>query len=251
VKRHELLSGLHQLLQPRTYLEIGVQTGRSITLSRTSTIGVDPAFSVINEVSCDLQLVRSTSDEFFARKAPLAHFPEPVIDLAFIDGMHLSEYALRDLINVERHTHPASVIVLDDMLPRHVDEAGRGREAAKKRRAWAGDVYKVVSTVRTLRPDVLCLEMDTAPTGTLVLLAPDASSNALTDAYDDVVEEYVVPDPQTVPAEVLERTRAMDPARFLAAPIWPDLRRLRRLPARRAAPEVRRVLASAGLRTPG
>jgi len=38
--RHELLKSLHELLDPRSYLEIGVSTGRSLTLSRTRTIGV-------------------------------------------------------------------------------------------------------------------------------------------------------------------------------------------------------------------
>ena len=190
MRRHELLEGLHKLVQPRTYLEIGVQTGRSLRYSRSCTIAVDPAFHLINEVLCDLHLVRATSDEFFARHRPLAHFPFPAADMAFIDGMHLAEYALRDLINVERHTLPTSVIVLDDMLPRHVDEAGRGRDAARTRgSAWAGDVYKVVATLRELRPDLVCLEVDTQPTGTVIILFPDADSTVLPAAYDELVEQ--------------------------------------------------------------
>lgn len=248
--RHELLKSLHELLKPRTYFEIGVQTGRSLTFSRTTTIGVDPAYSITSEVLCDLHLVRATSDEFFARKDPLAHFPKPVIDLAFIDGMHLSEYALRDLINVERFTHPASVIVLDDMLPRHVDEAGRGREAARRRGAWAGDVYKVVSTMRELRPDVVCLEVDTAPTGTVVLLVPDASSTTLSSAYDDLVEQFVVPDPQKVPDEVLSRSRAIQPDRLLGAPIWSQIQKLRHHDADKARQGMQRLLNESGLVTP-
>ncbi|MGZ8742017.1 MAG: class I SAM-dependent methyltransferase, partial [Nocardioides sp.] len=87
--RHELLKNLHELLKPRTYFEIGVNYGSSLTLSRTRTVAVDPFYKVTREVQCDVHLVRATSDEFFARKHPLAHFDEPVIDLAFIDGMHL------------------------------------------------------------------------------------------------------------------------------------------------------------------
>jgi hypothetical protein len=250
VYRHELLQGLHAALAPRSYLEIGVQTGRGLTLSRTSTIGVDPAFSIMKEILCDLHLVRSTSDEFFARKHPLAHFPVPVADLAFIDGMHLAEYALRDLINVERYTHPASVIVIDDMLPRNEVEASRDRERAAGTGAWAGDVYKIIDTVREYRPDLVCLEIDTKPTGTVVILQPDASSSALAAAYDDVVEQYVVPDPQHVPESILTRRRAMAPEVLLAAPVWDGLRALRTRRADRARTQVADLLAGAGLRTP-
>jgi hypothetical protein len=140
VLRHELLKNLHRLLQPRTYLEIGVRKGKSLTLSRTRTIAIDPFFEIDREVLCDLHLVRTTSDEFFARRHPLAHFDEPTIDLAFIDGMHLAEYAFRDVINVERYCHPGSVIVIDDMLPRSVEEAGRTRRGAAANGARAGDV---------------------------------------------------------------------------------------------------------------
>ena len=153
MRRHELLQGLHELVQPRTYLEIGVQTGRSLRYSRTCSIGVDPAFHLVNEVLCDLHLVRATSDEFFARQHPLAHFPFPAADLAFIDGMHLAEYALRDLINVER-LHPADQ---RDRARRHAAPArrrggpGTGR-GAYERGAWAGDVYKVVATLRRAAP---------------------------------------------------------------------------------------------------
>ena len=45
--------------------------------------------------------------------------------VAFIDGMHLAEYALRDVINTERYCHAASVIVVDDVLPAMIVEIAR------------------------------------------------------------------------------------------------------------------------------
>lgn len=249
MRRHELLKSLHELLEPRSYLEIGVSTGKSLTLSRTRTIAVDPFFKVAEEVLCDLHLVRATSDEFFARRRPLAHFDRPVVDLAFIDGMHLAEYALRDVINIERFTHAASVVVIDDMLPRNVNEAGRGRDAGAPHGAWAGDVYKMIGAFRELRPDIVCLEVDTKPTGTVVLLLPDPSSTALSDAYDRLVAQYVVPDPQKVPDAILGRTRAIRPETLLEAPIWQELRRLRELSDARARPAVRSLLSGVQLRT--
>ena len=249
MQRHDLLKRLHELLEPRTYLEIGVSTGASMSRSRARSIGVDPAFHVKRELLCDLHLVRATSDEFFAREHPLAHFDEPLIDLAFIDGMHLAEYALRDFINTERFTHAASVIVIDDMLPRNVPEADRDRSRPRSDNAWAGDVYKVLEPLRAARPDLVCLEVDTAPTGTVVVLLPDAASTTLLSSYDDLVEAFVVSDPQDVPNEILTRSRAIAPEALLAAPIWDDLRRLREVEDSRARPEVAAALAGAGLAT--
>jgi predicted O-methyltransferase YrrM len=247
MQRHRLLKTLHERLRPRNYLEIGVANGRSMTLSRSRSIGIDPAFRITSEILCDLHLARSTSDEFFARRQPLAHFDQPVIDLAFIDGMHLAEYALRDLINVERHTSPASVIVIDDMLPRTVAEADRDRGAIRQRGAWAGDVYKLTESARRLRPDLVWLEVDTQPTGTVVVLVPDRDATGLSAAYDDLVEEYVVADPQPVPDEVLKRSVAVAPERLLAAPIWDALRGLRDKRHDVALAGAREVVREAGL----
>jgi hypothetical protein len=247
VLRHELLKNLHRLLQPRTYLEIGVRKGKSLTLSRTRTIAIDPFFEIDREVLCDLHLVRTTSDEFFARRHPLAHFDEPTIDLAFIDGMHLAEYAFRDVINVERYCQPGSVIVIDDMLPRSVEEAGRTRRGAAANGAWAGDVYKMIDAFRTLRPELVCLEVSTRPTGTVVLMNPDPSATGLVDAYDRLVAEWVVPDPQVVPTEILDRTRTVTPAAVVNAPIWEQVRALRGRPHDQAGAAVRLLVQDAGL----
>ncbi len=241
MQRHELLKSLHSLLRPRTYFEIGVQRGRSLTLSRVPSVGVDPFFMLTEELHCDVHLVRTTSDEFFARRHPFAHFDHPVVDLAFIDGMHLAEFALRDFINTERHCHPASVIVIDDVLPRSVDEGGRGRVGTANRGPWAGDVYKVIDVLRTHRPDLMVLELDTTPTGTLVVLLPDPSDTRLAAEYDALVPELVVPDPQAVPDWSLTRSRAIDPSELLDAPIWDAIRGARGL----GRDQAREVLSTA------
>jgi hypothetical protein len=250
VQRHDLLKHLHALLRPRSYFEIGVNTGASLELSRARSVAVDPFYKVVRELRCDVHLVRATSDEFFARRHPLAHLDAPVVDLAFIDGMHLSEYALRDFINTERFTHSGTVLVIDDMLPRNVDEAARDRAGAGLlHRAWTGDVYKVTETLRRHRPDLVCLEVDTQPTGTVLVLLPDAGSQVLHDAYDDIVEEYVTADPQDVPQSVLHRKDAVDPEVLVRSGLWETVRTSRGLPAEQARERIRAALDSAGLLT--
>ncbi len=118
-------------------------------------------------------------------------------------------------MNVERFAGPASVIVLDDMLPRSVDEAARDRHTG----AWAGDVYKLIDVLRRHRPELVLLPMDTEPTGALVVLGADPADRRLADAYEELVAECATPDPQGVPTEITERRGAVDPERFFASGI--------------------------------
>ncbi|TXS55128.1 class I SAM-dependent methyltransferase [Streptomyces sp. t39] len=249
--RHGFLRQLHRVSKPRNYLEIGVNDGRSLALSRVPSVAVDPAFRVVTSISCDVHLVRATSDDFFARRDPLVHLRTgrnpfralarrdpmnvlggaPRLELSFIDGMHLFEYALRDFMNVERHSRWSSVIVLDDMLPRNVDEAARDRHT----KFWTGDVYKVVQVLRRYRPDLVVVEVDTAPTGVAVVFGADPANTVLQGAYDRIIEEYVVPDPQDVPDAVLTRKNAVSPEALLGAGFWPGLVRARTLRRGRAS----------------
>jgi Methyltransferase domain len=217
--RHDLLRSLHEVLSPRTYLEIGVNEGSSLTLSRAKSIGVDPEFVVRHPLHCDLDLVRAKSDEFFARPEAMAHFDGVPVDLAFIDGMHLSEFALRDFINVERHLAPGGVAVVDDILPRNALEAARVRLTG----AWAGDVYKAVEIIARHRPDLVVVLINTWPTGTAIVVGADPSSAVLKEAYPSEVDYLEAEDPQSPPQEYMSRAAAVDPAVLLSSEAWPLL----------------------------
>lgn len=214
--RHQVLQQLHRVLQPRTYFEIGVRWGDSLALSRTRTIGVDPAFKIRSEIHCDVRTFAQTSDDFFASPTPFDHFGGTPIDLAFIDGMHLSDFALRDFINVEKHCHPGSVILFDDVLPRNQLEAYRIRRT----KSWAGDVYKVFDVLRRMRPDLVLVPLNTEPTGTLLVTNLDPSSVVLDEALSTLTDELTSPDPQSVPDEVLTRAVAVDPEMVFASDVW-------------------------------
>jgi Methyltransferase domain len=217
--RHELLEGLHKTTRPRTYLEIGIRTGRSMVLSHCRSIGVDPVFKIDNPIHCDVQLVKATSDDFFASDQPLAHFDGVPVDLAFIDGMHLSDFALRDFINIEPFMADTGVVVLDDVLPRNGLEAARDR----KTEPWTGDVYKVVEILRRRRPDLAVLLVNTAPTGTAVIVGVDPASTVLKGAYPEEEPYLLRPDPQTPPQEYLDRSIAVEPDVLLESGVWEQL----------------------------
>jgi len=163
--KHEFLAALHALLQPRGYLEIGVQTGASLSLASCPAIGIDPYPLV--QAQGQQQIFPMTSDDFFFSdnqvRQILADFPP--IDLVFIDGMHLFEFALRDYLNVERYANPKTVIVFDDVLPYNEAIAEREQPPGD----WTGDVWKVVEILSDLRFDLEHRLVDVWSTGAFVV----------------------------------------------------------------------------------
>ena len=219
----DFLARLHAAVRPEAYLEIGLRHGDSLALAECPALGVDPAFNLKRDLGDNVTLLRETSDEYFGREKPLKPLGGRRVDMAFIDGMHLSEFALRDFIGVERLSRWTGVAIFDDILPRTVEEAARDRRT----RAWTGDVFKVLGWLARHRPDLLCLRVGTQPTGLLLVLALDPSNRVLSARYDLMLEEAVTPDPQPVPADVLARRGVLDPEQVLESRLWPVLRDLR------------------------
>lgn len=227
----DFLARLHEQLRPRTYLEIGVRHGHSLAQSRCRSVGVDPDFQVNQGLPGAVSLVRSTSDDFFngldrANETPFRDLP---VDLAFIDGMHLFEYALRDFANVERYVGPASVIAFDDMFPRNIDEAARDRHTD----AWTGDVFRVMLALQRERPDLRQVRVDTEPTGLLLLTGFTSGQRLAAGAVESIIARDLQQDPQTIPDQVLERHGALDPDAALALPLWSELESARDTQQRR------------------
>jgi hypothetical protein len=176
---YELLAAAHELLRPRRYVEIGVHTGRSLALAgaEVEVIGVDPALPGSLEVVPGplVRLVPTTSDEFFLDPALAGP-----IDLAFVDGLHLAEQALRDIANLEPLMAPDGVILVHDCVPIDAETATRERTTI----VWSGDVWKVVPILRAARPDLALTVLDAAPTGVAVITGfrPGAAFAAEVDA---------------------------------------------------------------------
>jgi hypothetical protein len=215
----DFLGELHTRLEPRHYLEIGVRWGQSLGRSRCCSIGIDPAFAIDRELHAEVHLFRTTSDEYFSRPDPLAPTGGEPFDLAFIDGLHLFEFALRDFVNTERHSRRSGVIVFDDILPRSVVEANRERATSD----WTGDIYSIVPVLAEYRPDLLTIPVDTRPTGLLLVMGLDPDSTVLADNYDDIVARFRRPDPQPVPHELMDRTFVQPAQRVLDSAILPLL----------------------------
>ena len=220
----EFLGRLHVMLRPATYLEIGVGGGHSLALAQARSIGIDPQFAITAPIAGNVSLFRTTSDEYFARPEPLAPFSGAPVDLAFLDGRPLIEFALRDFIHVERASRPSSVVVVNGVFPRTAEAAARSGSGP----VGPGDVYKIVEVLRQYRPDLTLSLVEVEPAGLLAVTGLDPHSPVLTDRYDEIIEKYVVPDPQEVPPAILGREGTVDAESLLALPVWGALRRGRR-----------------------
>jgi hypothetical protein len=268
---HIFLAAMHRTLKPRTYLEIGVFHGGSLRLALCAAIGIDPAPALSSPLRATSHVVVRSADEFFAEPHPLEPYygrrgvswrsllrrpraitrwlqgaprrsdGERFVELGFIDGMHHFEFALRDFMNVERHSAPWSVVVFDDMLPQNQVQALRARATPD----WTGDVFRLHKVLTAYRPDLVTVLVDTAPTGVLVVFAPNSLDTALHTSYDQIVAENVHDDPQLVPDEVIRRTEALSMEEFFRSGLLDVVRtaRQRRESSAWVARELSAVLA--------
>jgi hypothetical protein len=193
-----LVQRISQLKPARNYLEIGVHNGSTIQFIDCPTIGVDPKFvlkyqPVGNKPVC--HLYQMTSDDFFRDHDPRKIFGSPV-DLAFLDGLHLFEFLLRDFINTERVSSKDSIILMDDCLPRNLEMAERDHQPDLRKNKefagwWTGDVWKVVNVLREYRPDLRLMPVDVVPTGSIVVTNLDPTSTVLSDRYDEIMSRFL------------------------------------------------------------
>jgi hypothetical protein len=188
----EVLARIHAHLKPRTYVEIGVEYGQSLRRvpPGTRAIGIDPEPRLAEPPPPHVRVFAEKSDDFFARHDLRAELGGLPVDLAFIDGMHHFEYALRDFMNLERYCTPQSTIVLDDCFP-------HDRRTAERERVvefWSGDVWKVVVLLKSYRPDLAIHIIAAPPTGVCVVRNLDPASRFLAEHHERLCAELMALD---------------------------------------------------------
>jgi|SRR5271166_53136 len=184
-----LLDRVHQWLLPRTYLEIGVSTGGSLTLSLPGTVNVavDPEPRIDQPIDPGSAIFAETSDDFFARHDLADLLGGLPLDLAFIDGMHHFEFALRDFMNIERRAGAQTTILVHDCYP--IDEVSADRVRCPGK--WSGDVWRLIVCLKEWRPDLKISVADVAPTGLGIITGLDPESKVLEHRYGDLVDRYL------------------------------------------------------------
>ncbi|MEI6360004.1 MAG: class I SAM-dependent methyltransferase, partial [Synechococcus sp. ELA619] len=149
------LNRLAEALDCKTYLEIGVSEGITFNAVNVETkTGVDPDFQFDWQASHDgthTRLLPLSSDAFFAKEPIGSRF-----DLIFIDGLHTYDQTYRDFQNALLHSHPGTVILIDDTIPIDAYSCCRDQDEAIRLRAqstgianaiWHGDTYKIMPLI--------------------------------------------------------------------------------------------------------
>jgi hypothetical protein len=219
------------------YLEVGCRSGRSLSPSRSRTIGVDPYFQIeanVIGVKPALHIFQTTSDAFFASGFLKAAGIR--LSFAFLDGMHLVEYLLRDFMAAEAASAPGAVIALHDMVPSSLQMTTRDL-ANLPRGSWTGDVWKLLPILQRFRPDLKITVLDAKPTGLVLVSNLDAKSRVLPKAYDAILGEYRDLDLNSFGVDRFFASFDFTGTRAFAAADFPDLARCRLPSAKALSPQ--------------
>jgi hypothetical protein len=183
----KVLARVHAHLRPATYLEVGVSRGESLKLVglQTLALGIDPEPRVDFTLKPNQKVFAQTSDEFFARPDVPALLGGQPLEMAFIDGMHHFEYALRDFINIEPLCRPDSLIFIHDCYPIDARSAARDQTTA----FWSGDIWRVIVLLKKYRPDLQIHTLGTPPTGLGLITRLDPASSVLRGQLPQLIAE--------------------------------------------------------------
>lgn len=176
---------LHEALNLKTYLEIGLGTGD--TYNRVNIpykVGVD--IRMTPEV---IGHEHMSSDEYFKK-----NWDNPIkFDIIFIDGCHRVEYVYRDFINSIRFSHEKTIWIIDDTVPRDAFSAMRDPEEAVALRkritgsdnpGWHGDTYKLVWLIKSFHHHFKIMTINDSEWKQTFLFQQAGASNFYMDLTD-------------------------------------------------------------------
>ncbi len=183
----KVLARVHAHVRPATYLEVGVSRGESLKLVQPGTLalGIDPEPHLEFELGANQKVFAQTSDEFFARPDVPALLGGRPLQMAFIDGMHHFEYALRDFINIEPLCTPESLVFVHDCFPIDARSAARDQSTG----FWSGDIWRLIVLLKKYRPDLAIHTLGTPPTGLGLITRLDPHSGVLRSRLPELIAE--------------------------------------------------------------
>ncbi len=193
---YQMLRRVHEYHRPATYLEVGVSKGESLALVRPETLalGIDPKPRVAFALTSNQKVFAQTSDDFFAHENVTQLLGERPLDMAFIDGMHRFEYALRDFVNIEPLCRPGSLVFVHDCFPIDARSAAREQITA----FWSGDIWRLIVLLKKYRPDLTIHTIGAQPTGLGLITGLDPTSTVLRSRLPELIAEGLAMDFSTI-----------------------------------------------------
>ncbi len=191
-----VLARVHTYVKPATYVEVGVASGDSLALLQPETraIGIDPEPRVEHALGPLQQVFPEASDAYFARHDVIAELGGRRVRMAFIDGLHFFEFALRDFMNLEPLCDRDSLIFVHDCYP--LDERTAAREQTTG--FWSGDVWRLIGLLKRHRPDLSIHIIATRPTGLGLITRLDPASRVLREHLPELIAEGLATDFHTI-----------------------------------------------------
>lgn len=156
--RPHVLQTLLDFYPDAAYLEIGVENGTTFHQLRAARkVAVDPRFQFpASDREPGTAYYELTSDEYFKG----LDRDTPKFDVIYLDGLHIFEQTLRDLLAAMNHLAADGVIVIDDVVPNSYHAAlpsipqfeALAAVAANGDTSWMGDVFKMAFFIETFMP---------------------------------------------------------------------------------------------------
>ncbi len=153
MERSDIIQTLIDRYGLKSYLEIGVAKLNTFSKIRcTAKTGIDPILPRDQIESFGGILGNVTSDKFFEEN----HMK---FDIIFIDGLHVYEQTVKDMVNSYNSLNYGGFIILHDCKPESVSTSLKEPESPLS--SWNGDVYKAIIWFRTEYPHVKCFVLYT------------------------------------------------------------------------------------------
>jgi predicted O-methyltransferase YrrM len=159
-ERFQRVNALANLNQAKSYLEIGVNKGKTFShVKIAKKVAVDPVFLCDTKVdNPNIHFHEVTSDYFFAN---IAKSYEP-FDVIYLDGLHTFEQTFRDFCASLSFAHRNTIWLIDDTVPTGLAASMKDLDRSRKIRSltgdtsknWMGDVFKVVFAIHDFFPQM-------------------------------------------------------------------------------------------------
>ncbi|MBI9078848.1 MAG: class I SAM-dependent methyltransferase [Pseudodesulfovibrio sp.] len=154
--RIELINAICAHIRATDYLEIGIREGEVLSQVQVpGRTGVDPPPLLdrlkppLSNGLVGVRVYPCESDPFFRQN-------QEQFDVIFVDGLHLYEQSIKDVLNALNCLRPGGYVVAHDLLPSSEAEGARKIKTG----AWNGDVWKIMHDLHHNYADIHSFVVD-------------------------------------------------------------------------------------------